>query len=125
VSTPPPTLSVRFAEAARRLGAVAHGAELRVPAFRSPPRVPGVDRTIRRFPGGTVVAVRIEGRAWDAIVADMVEGVLVTNRLDQAAAATMRGRLRAAVCGRTEDEEAAGDHRSGGAPMGHPVRAAA
>ena len=42
--------ALRFADAARRLGAAAHEAGLRVPAFRSPPRVAGAARTIRRYP---------------------------------------------------------------------------
>ena len=42
--------ALRFADAARRLGAAAHEAGLQVPAFRSPPRVPGAARTIRRYP---------------------------------------------------------------------------
>jgi hypothetical protein len=97
VTTSPTAASVRFAEVARRLGAAAHDVELQTPAFRCPPRVPGAVRTIRRFPGGTVVAVSIEGRPWSAVVQDMVEGVLVANRLDGRAAAQLRGALLAAA----------------------------
>ena len=49
--------TVLFAHAARRLGAAARAAGLTVPAFRSPPRRSGAPRTIRRLPGGPVVAV--------------------------------------------------------------------
>ena len=52
-----------------------------VPGFRSPPRLPGVDRSIRRRPdGAAVVAVRVHGRSIEAVVTDMVEGVLAANR---------------------------------------------
>ena len=46
----------------RRLGAAARAAGLVVPAFRCPPRVAGVVRTIRRYPGGAVVSVRLRDR---------------------------------------------------------------
>src|SRR5207342_2732851 len=73
--------TVSFAHAVRRLGAAARAAGLTVPAFRSPPRRPGAPRTIRRLPGGPVVAVVLRGRAFDDVLADMVEGVVVANRL--------------------------------------------
>ena len=76
----PVASSVRFAAAARRLAAVCAGRGLVVPAFRSPPRPPGADRTLRRRPdGGVVVAVRLRGRPFAAIAADMVEGTLRAN----------------------------------------------
>ena len=68
------TVARRVAEHARALGLVA-------PAFRSPPRVAGADRTLRRAAVGGVVAVRLAGRARDAVVADLVEGVVAVNRL--------------------------------------------
>ena len=63
-----------LAHAAARLGLVA-------PSFRSPPAVPGVDRTLRwqLDGGGAVVAVRLWGRPFAAIRADMVDGVLAAN----------------------------------------------
>lgn len=97
--TPAPIPTVRFAEAARRLGAAAQAAGLTVPAFRSPPRVDGVARTIRRFPGGAVVAVRMRGRAFPDVVADMVEGVLVVNRAEGDTAARLRPLLADAAAG--------------------------
>ena len=93
--TGPPTL--RFAETARRLGAAAQAAGLLVPAFRCPPRVPGVCRTVRRYPGGSVVSVVIKGREFDAVATDMVEGVLVVNRLEGEAVGRFRGALSEAV----------------------------
>ncbi|MFM7068013.1 MAG: hypothetical protein ACKOYM_01010, partial [Actinomycetes bacterium] len=70
--------------AARRRG-------LRPPVFRSPPRIDGVDRTIRRRPDGVVVvAVRLADRPFAAVQADVVEGVVVANELDAADAARFR-----------------------------------
>jgi hypothetical protein len=88
--------AARFAETARRLGAAARAAGLAVPAFRSPPRV-DAHRTIRRFRDGVVVSVRLRERPFAAVAADMVDGVLVANRLDPAAAERVRGELRAAA----------------------------
>jgi hypothetical protein len=76
----PPAL--RFADAAKRLGAATRAASLVVPAFRCPPRVAGALRTVRRYPGGAVVSVVIRDRPWDEVASDMVEGVLVVNRLE-------------------------------------------
>jgi hypothetical protein len=86
-----------FSQAARRLGAAARAAGLAVPAFRCPPRVAGAVRTIRRYPGGSVIAVRLNGRPIADVAADMVEGVLVVNRLDDTAAARMRPVLAESV----------------------------
>jgi hypothetical protein len=86
-----------FSQAARRLGAATRAAGLTVPAFRCPPRVAEALRTIRRYPGGAVVAVRLRGRPFADVASDMVEGVLAVNRLDETAAARMRPLLREAV----------------------------
>jgi hypothetical protein len=91
--------ALRFADAARRLGAAAHAAGLDVPAFRCPPRIPGAARTIRRYPGGTVVSVRLRGRPFEAALDDMVEGVLVANQVEPAAAVQVREALEDAVHG--------------------------
>jgi hypothetical protein len=97
-AAPPADLpAMRFADAARRLGAAAHAAGLMVPAFRCPPKVAGASRTIRRYPGGTVVAVRLRGRPFEAALADMVEGVLVANRVPHEEAARVRRLLADAV----------------------------
>jgi hypothetical protein len=90
-----PTL--RFASAARRLGAAARAAGLVVPAFRCPPRVAGVTRTIRRYPGGAVVSVQLRDRPFPDVAADMVEGVIVVNQLRGEAATRMRAALADAV----------------------------
>jgi hypothetical protein len=91
----PPT--ARFAALARRLGAAARAAGLTVPAFRTPPRRPGASRTIRRLPGGPVVAVAVHGRAFGEVVRDMVDGIVVANRLEGEAAARVRASLLHAV----------------------------
>jgi len=88
---------VRFATAARRLGAAARAAGLTVPAFRSPPRHPRAVRTIRRLPGGSVIAVRVQQRPFADVLADMIEGVLAANHLEGEAATRVRTMLRAAV----------------------------
>lgn len=101
-----------FATSARLLAEAARAAGLRVPAFRSPPRLSGAHRTIRRYPGGAVVAVRLRGRAIEAVVADMVEGVVVANRLTGDAALRARTLLADAVARgnatRVSDPPAAG-----------------
>jgi hypothetical protein len=93
--TPP----IRFAELARRIGAAARAAGLVVPAFRSPPRRPGVPRTIRRLPGGPVIAVRLRSRPLADVVSDMVEGVVVANGLRGDAASRVRATLLQAIGG--------------------------
>ncbi len=71
-----------FAAAARRLSIEARRRRLHAPSYRSPPRLVGVDRTIRRrTDGGAVVAVRVRGRPLVAVLGDMIEGIVVANEL--------------------------------------------
>ncbi len=70
-----------FAAAARTLTREARRRGLVGPSFRCPPRLVGVDRSIRRHADRAVVSVRLRGRPWPAVLADMIEGVVVTNRL--------------------------------------------
>jgi hypothetical protein len=72
-----------FGWASRELAHACGHLGLVAPSFRSPPAVPGVDRTLRRQPdgGGAVVAIRLWGRSFAAIRADMVDGVLAANRV--------------------------------------------
>jgi hypothetical protein len=86
-----------FARAARQLGAAARAAGLVVPAFRAPPRHAGAARTIRRYPGGATVSVRLRGRPFADVAGDMVEGVIAANQLDGPAAARLRRLLTRAV----------------------------
>lgn len=78
---------MRFAAVARALAAAARREGWSCPAFRSPPGLVGVSRTIRRRSDGAVtVAVVLRGRPWAAVIADMVEGVVAANRLRGTAA---------------------------------------
>jgi hypothetical protein len=103
--------ALRFAEAAKRLGAATRAASLVVPAFRCPPRVAGVVRTIRRYPGGAVVSVVIRDRPWEDVASDMVEGVVVVNGLQGEAALRARTTLLESLGAPTTDVETA-DPRS-------------
>jgi hypothetical protein len=89
--------SLRFARLARRLAEAARAQGLRAPTFRSPPRVPGVTRTIRRGGGGAAVSVVLRGRPWAAVTSDMIEGTLVANRLTGVAADRTRAALWSAL----------------------------
>jgi len=89
--------SLRFAEAARVLADAARAQGLLAPAYRSPPRVEG-DRSIRRrVDGGATIAVRFRGRPWPAVLADMVEGVVVANGVDGREADGVRTAMWAAI----------------------------
>jgi hypothetical protein len=90
--------SFRFASAARTLGQAARHRGLVVPGFRSPPRLAGAERTLRRRDdGGVTVAIRMRGRPWVAVLADMIEGVIVANRLAGADATRARTALWTAL----------------------------
>jgi len=84
-------LARRLADEARRLGLVP-------PAFRSPPGDDGPARAVRRHRGrGTTVVVLRRGRSSVDVAADMVEGVVVANRLAGPRAAACRRALTAAA----------------------------
>jgi hypothetical protein len=86
--------ALHFATTARLLSAEARRLGLAAPGFRSPPRLVGADRSLRRRPGtAPTIAVRLAGRPRSAVVADMIEGVVVTNAL----AGTAADRCRAAL----------------------------
>lgn len=71
-----------FAEVVRQLNRAATAAGMRMPGFASPPRLASAKRTIRWLPGDrALVAVRRHNRQPDAVVADMIEGVVAANRL--------------------------------------------
>ena len=90
--------TVDFASAARALTAAARRRGLLGPSFRCPPRLVGVDRTLRRQGEAVTVSVRIRGRPWVAVLADMIEGVVVANRLQPPQADRVRAELWS-VCG--------------------------
>jgi len=89
--------TVMFAEAAKVLSAAARAHGLVAPSFRTPPRLVGLDRTVRRHPKGGAVAVRVRDRPWPAVVADMIDGVVALNRLGSARANRARADLWDAV----------------------------
>ncbi len=91
------TPALRFADAARRISAAARAVDLTVPAFRSPPRVDGAARTIRRYPGGAVVSVQLRGRSFAEVAADMIEGVLVANGVEGEARVHLRTSIHEAL----------------------------
>jgi hypothetical protein len=65
---------------ARELAAAARAGGFTAPRFRSPPRVPGRLRTIRRHADGTAtVSVVLRDRPWSAVVADMIDGFVAVN----------------------------------------------
>ena len=97
--------SLRFSAVARTLGAAARRRNLVVPGFRSPPRLREAERTVRRLPGGGItVAVRLRDRPFAAVVADMVEGVVVANALSGTEATRTRTALWDAVVAAGDDE---------------------
>ena len=86
--------SGRFVLTARALAAASREMGLNVPSFQSPPRSDQLDRSIQRSGNGDcVVAVRVRGRPFAAVVADAIEGIVVCNRLDASAAAAVRDEL--------------------------------
>src|SRR3954451_4445447 len=89
--------AIDFAHAARTLTSEAQRRGLVGPSYRCPPRIVGVDRSLRRHAGGVTIAVKLRGRAWAAVLADMIEGVIVANAIDPAKAFRLRGELWAAL----------------------------
>jgi hypothetical protein len=85
--------TVDFAATARTLTRYARGAGLVGPSFRCPPRLVGVDRSIRRRGETAIVSVRLRGRPWVAVLADMIEGVIAANRLGAPQADRLRSEL--------------------------------
>ena len=85
--------TVEFAAAARAITREARRRGLVGPSFRCPPRLVGVDRSIRRRPDGAVVSIRLHDRPRSAVLADMIEGVIVANRLRPPQADRLRTEL--------------------------------
>jgi hypothetical protein len=88
---------LQFAAAARSLAREARTRGLVAPGFRSPPAASDIDRSLRRRSGWATVAVRVKGRPWPAVLSDMIEGVVVANRLTGPAADQLRRELWSAV----------------------------
>ena len=85
--------TIRFADAARVLTREARQRGLVTPGFRCPPRLVGVDRTLRRRSGSPVISVRVRGRPWPVVLGDMIEGVVAANDLPPPAATRLRTEL--------------------------------
>ena len=89
--------SLRFSESVRVLSDTARHLGFAVPAFRSPPQDPAVDRSLRRRPGGntgdTVVAVRLSGRPFAAVQTDLIEALLLINEVPGAEVQAARREL--------------------------------
>lgn len=99
--------TVEFAAAARTITREARRRGLVGPSYRCPPRLVGVDRSIRRRPDGAVVSIRLKGRPRGAVIADMIEGVVVANGLRPPAADRLRTELWAALDGARQRADAA------------------
>lgn len=96
--------SLRFARAVQVLAQATRALGLVVPGFRSPPRLVGVQRSIKRWPGGATVAVVVRGRPWPAVQADLVEGIVAANDLCSPASDRVRAELWLALEGRPPEE---------------------
>jgi hypothetical protein len=99
--------TVEFAAAARTLTREARRRGLVGPSFRCPPRLVGVDRSIRRRPDGAVVSIRLKNRPRGAVIADMIEGVVVANGLRPPVADRLRTELWSAMESATANRSAA------------------
>lgn len=101
-----------FAEAARAISRAVGHAGWQAPSFRCPPGLVGVDRSIRRRRvGSPVIAVRIKHRPWVAVLADMIEGAVVSNQLVPPDADRARNLLWEAV-GMGSHGDLGGEHRA-------------
>ena len=89
--------AIEFAQAARTLTMEAQRRGLVGPSYRCPPRIVGVDRSLRRHAGGVTIAVKLRGRPWAAVLADMIEGVIVGNGIEPAKAFRLRAELWSAL----------------------------
>ena len=71
-----------FSDCVRRIVGLAKTQGLTPPVFRSPPRLPGLDRSIQRRANGSVmIAIRRGDRPFAAVQGDVIEGVVVANSL--------------------------------------------
>lgn len=74
--------SLQFAEAVRTLGNAARHEGLAVPGYRSPPREPGVDRSLRRTADGSwVVSVKVKDRPVGSVLFDLLDGLAHANHI--------------------------------------------
>lgn len=86
--------SIQFGEIARDVANRARSLGLSAPVFKSPPRIVGMSRTVRlRADGQAIVAVAFRNRPKPAVIADLIEGVIVSNDLDAIKACRLRDDL--------------------------------
>ncbi len=97
--------SLDYGVAARSLARAAHLRGLQVPVYASPPARPDLDRSIRRRNGSPVVSIRLRGRPRSAVLADMIEGIVVTNSLEPPRADLVRAALWLALDGGSGDPD--------------------
>ena len=95
--------SLDFGSAARSLGRAARLRGLVVPVFASPPPRADLDRSIRRRNGSPIVSVRLKGRPRGAVLADMIEGIIVASDFEGARADLARSALWLAVDGDSDE----------------------
>lgn len=98
--------SLDFGAAARSLARAAHLRGLVVPVFASPPSRPDLHRSIRRRNGSPVVSIRLGDRPRGAVLADMIEGIVVANYLEDSKADLVRSALWLAIDGESEEDDA-------------------
>ncbi len=81
--------AMSFAAVGRVLTDQALAQGVTAPSFRSPPRIPGVRRSVTRNRDGSItVSVIVSRRPLSAVIADMIDGVVLTSglRADEARA---------------------------------------
>ena len=87
-----------FADVVKQLERAAKAAGMRMPAFASPPRTASAKRTIRWLADDrALVAVRRADRGADAVVTDMIEGVVAANGLSGSEAKDAARKLAACL----------------------------
>lgn len=75
-----PVTAMEFARVVRLLSDETKRLGLCAPGFRSPPRLAGFNRTLRRrLAGPPMISVRLGGRTINDVIDDMIQGVLVVN----------------------------------------------
>lgn len=111
--------ALTFAATARIVTGACRHLGVGVPGFRSPPRDPEVQRSVTGTGDNAVVSVRLAGRPWPAVAADMIEGVVVANGLDTTggqAAARLRDALWATLWDAVGDTTVTGSAGPGVGP---------
>ena len=98
--------SLDFGAAARSLARAAHLRDLVVPVFASTPSRRDLHRSIRRRNGSPVVSIRLGDRPRGAVLADMIEGIVVANYLEDSKADLVRSTLWLAIDGEGEEDDA-------------------